>query len=290
MPRYNKRRYDDDEDDFLAKFISVFVILYILSLWYFYKTNRATFWHWLFYGIIIVVAIVALIVGFSQIKQKRAKQHVNKLSEQISAAGQNDYIDNFISRFGYEAKKNNGWSFRNYFFDWERINDLEKVLREKGIELKHNEEQKDIYAILRHYIQEREESLTRESIKKVPQKFTDLSGSGFEKLLYRLYQAMGYSVQLIGKSGDQGGDLITNKDGERTLIQAKCYRDWSTGNAAIQQVVGAMKFYDCNKATVITTTYFTAEAIALAKTNNTELISKAKLQELLMQYLQESWT
>ena len=101
---------------------------------------------------------------------------------------------------------------------------------------------------------------------------------------------MGYAVQHLGGTGDQGGDLIVNKDRERILIQAKCYRDWKVGNDAVQQVVGAMKYYDCPKTLVVTTsTTFTPAAIALAKANNTELISKDRLTEMLMQYLHESW-
>lgn len=88
----------------------------------------------------------------------------------------------------------------------------------------------------------------------------------------------------------RGGDLIANKDGERLLIQAKCYKDWSTGNEAVQQVVAAMKYYDCNRAAVITTSYFTPEAIVLAKVNNVELVPKQRLQEMLLKYLNESWS
>jgi restriction system protein len=101
---------------------------------------------------------------------------------------------------------------------------------------------------------------------------------------------MGYVVELIGRTGDQGGDLVANKDGERILIQAKCYRDWSVGNDAVQQVVGAMKIYDCNKTMVITTsTTFTPEAHALAMANKTDLISKNELSTMLLKYLGESW-
>lgn len=116
-----------------------------------------------------------------------------------------------------------------------------------------------------------------------------LSGTDFEKLLYRLFEKMGYAVEHIGKTGDQGGDLIANKNGERTLIQAKCYRDWSVGNAAVQQVAAAQKLYDCGKTMVVATSTFTNEAVQLAKANNTELIGKTRLQNLLLQYLGESW-
>jgi HJR/Mrr/RecB family endonuclease len=143
---------------------------------------------------------------------------------------------------------------------------------------------------LKAFIQDKEERLTRESIQKTPQQYSLLSGTDFERLLKRLFAAMGYEVQHIGQAGDQGGDLIANKGGERILIQAKCYRDWSVGNSAVQQAVAAMKFYDCNKAMVITTSEkFTKEAVSLAKANSIELVSKVRLSELLVSHLQEAW-
>lgn len=216
------------------------------------------------------------------------KKHIIKIHKEIKEKGLEQYIINFLNRFSFESNKIKGWTFRNRRIDWDRIHDLEKYLVEQDINLETGKEG-DIYIILKNYIQEKESKLTTESISKEAQSFTKLSGTEFEKLLYRLFEKMGYTVELIGKSGDQGGDLIANKNGGRVLIQAKCYRDWSTGNDAVQQVVGAMKYYDCNKAMVITTSYFTQEAIALAKANNTELISKTRLQELLLEHLQESW-
>ena len=147
------------------------------------------------------------------------------------------------------------------------------------------------FTLLRLFIQRKEEALARGSIQQTPHHLAQLSGADFENLLNRLFTAMGYQAQHIGKTGDQGGDLIANANGDRILIQAKCYRDWSVGNAAVQQAVAAMKYYDCNKTMVVTTSdAFTREATELAKAHGTELVSKARLSELLLTYLQESWT
>ncbi len=287
-----RRRYHYKEDDSWSRFITGIFGLYVLYLLVLWFTDKTKFLDWFIYGIVAVAVLIGGMVGFRKFRQKRKQDYLSSLLAQIREKGQGDYINNFINRFGHDGDRTRGksFAFRNYYFEWERINDLEKVLGEKEVELQHNDKQKDIFTILRYYIQNKEENLTRESIKKEPQRFAVLSGPDFEKLLYRLFGAMGYQVQSIGKSGDQGGDLIINKDGERILIQAKCYRDWSTGNAAVQQVVGAMKYYDCNKAMVVTTSRFTVEAIALAKANNTELVPKERLQELLVQYLKESWS
>jgi len=285
-----RRRYYSD-DDSLGQIIYLVSVLYFLYLLLEYFTNRANFWRWLFYGLAVVVILIGGIRGWRTLMSREKTRRLEELMKGIRDAGLEDYVKNFINRFGFEGKRGKGWEYRSHIFEWERIDDLEKILLEKEINLRHDEKQRDIFNILRYYIQEKEEKLTRESIHREPQKFASLTGTEFEKLLYRLFEAMGYSVEWIGKTGDQGGDLIANKEGERILIQAKCYRDWSTGNEAVQQVVGAMKYYDCNKTMVITTSgNFTPEAITLAKSNSTDLVSKKRLQELLLRYLKESWS
>lgn len=280
-----RRKYYYKDDDSLWQLISGIGVFYILYLVLQYFTNRTNFWRWVIYGIVAVIGFITIIFLWREVKYRLSQKHLNKILGNLRRVGQEEYLKNFINRFGFENTGSGGWSFRNRRFDWDRINDLKKILKETKV----TSNEKDIFVLLRFYIQGKEEKLTRESIRKEPQKFEILTGTEFEKLLYRLFEAMGYKVELTGKSGDQGGDLIANKQGERILVQAKCYRDWSTGNSAVQQVVGAMKYYDCNGAMVTTTSHFTKEAIALAKANKTELISKERLQELLMQFLGESW-
>lgn len=283
-----KRYYNEDVDS-LSRLISGAVVIYFLYLIYLYLTDRTNFWHWVIYGILALIILSVFVFLLRETKARLRQKYSDKILAALKNAGQEEYLKNFINRFGmvgFQTKFHEGWSFRNYKFEWDRINDFIKILEENKV----TSNEKDVFYLLRYYIQKKEEGLTRESILKVPQKFGSLSGSQFEGLLYRLFEARGYKVQPTGKSGDQGGDLIANRDGERLLIQAKCYRDWSTGNEAVQQVVAAMKFYDCNKAMVVTTSHFTNEAVALAQANKTELVSKARLQELLLQFLGESWS
>jgi HJR/Mrr/RecB family endonuclease len=289
MRRKYKKYYEDDPVNKIVETIFVIIIFYFVFLFFQFQTNRANFWRWSIYGIIFFLIIILLILAFRKMKFKIEENNKQSLLKQIRDANQEEGIINFINNFGFTGRKNNSWSFRNHFIEWDRINDLEKILKEKGIKLKMENKQKDVFTLLRYYIEKKEEKTTRESIKRDPQKFASLSGHDFENLIYRLFSAMHYSVERIGKTGDQGGDLIANKDGERTLIQAKCYKDWSTGNAAVQQAVAAKQHYNCNKAMVITTSYFTREAIELAGTTRTQLISKERLQEMLLKYLEESW-
>lgn len=259
-------------------------VLYLVSLYY---TDRQKFFRWMIYNILGVVVIVTtsiLLKRFiGKIKEREEIRKINKLK----SSGQEEYLKRFISNYGLEGARSKAhmWKFRNHVFDFDRINDLKKILKEKEAVIK----DEDVYDLLRFYIQEKEESVTRESIQYQPREFSRLSGEDFEGLLQRLFDAMGYKTQKIGHTGDQGGDLIANRGDERILIQAKCYRDWSVGNAAVQQVVGALKYYNCNQAKVITTSHFTTEAINLAKANNVDLVSKERLQDLLLNSLKESW-
>ena len=116
-----------------------------------------------------------------------------------------------------------------------------------------------------------------------PDGLRELGGRDFELLLGVLFLTMGLHVELTPYRGDQGADLVVvNENGERTAVQAKNYRD-PVGNSAIQEVLGGMRYYRCNKGLVVTTSQFTASARELvAARNDVELWDGNKLQELFV--------
>jgi restriction system protein len=149
--------------------------------------------------------------------------------------------------------------------------------------------------ILRERIDEREKEIVRkvieasdDSVQSKIFKFNKLTGTEFENLLARLYRKMGYQVELIGKVGDQGGDLRITRDGEIILVQAKKYSG-SVGNKAVQEAVAARSYYGCHRAAVVTTGVFTKEAVELAKSNDIELIDGEQLKKILLDNLKEIW-
>lgn len=97
-----------------------------------------------------------------------------------------------------------------------------------------------------------------------------LSGEEFENYLFNLFENLGYEVESTPASNDYGADLVIAKGAERTVVQAKRYSN-TVGISAIQEVVGAKNYYQANKCMVVTTNYFTTNAIELAKTSNVEL-------------------
>ncbi len=287
MARYYKKRYKKQEEDDMGKFISGVVIFFIICLVLAYNSGVSAFLTTLASEVILVILAIFGVEALKKSKANARKIKIENILSTIQKAGLEEYINNFISRFGLgQEKGKNVWTRRNYIISWDRINDLKNILYQKEIDFSSSE----VCMLLSSYIDKKEFDLTVNSIGAVTNSFSKLNGTEFENLLYRLYEVMGYSVLSNGKTGDQGGDLIATKNQERILIQAKCYKDWSVGNSAVQEAVAARNHYDCNKAMVITTSYFTKEATELAKTNKVELIAKDLLQKMLLDNLKESWS
>lgn len=98
---------------------------------------------------------------------------------------------------------------------------------------------------------------------------------------------MGYFAHKTQSVGDQGVDVIAENEKEKIAIQAKRYNNATVGNKAIQEVVAGMKFYNCNKAMVVTNSSFTVQAVELARVNNVELWDRKKLMNTMSLYAVE---
>jgi len=112
----------------------------------------------------------------------------------------------------------------------------------------------------------------------------EMSGSEFEDFLGRLFKAMGYEATVTKRSGDQGGDIIIQKFGEKTIVQAKRYSG-HVGNEAVQEAVASIKFYGADKGMVVTNSKFTESAQELARANRIELVDGKKLMSWVRRYL-----
>lgn len=100
-----------------------------------------------------------------------------------------------------------------------------------------------------------------------------LDGEDFEEYCKAMFEARGYKARTTPKSHDFGADLVMEKDGIVTVVQAKRYKG-IVGIAAVQQVIGSMKYYGADNCMVITTNYFTDAAKELARVNNVELYDR----------------
>lgn len=124
----------------------------------------------------------------------------------------------------------------------------------------------------------RERRLARSGISEIDQ----MDGLTFERRLAHLFSRRGYLVEQTRARGDYGADLVLEKDGARTVVQAK---RWSknVGVKAIQEAVAAKPIYRCDYAMVVTNRYFTEPAQRLAKANGVRLWNREELVRSLLE-------
>ena len=109
-----------------------------------------------------------------------------------------------------------------------------------------------------------------------------MSGEEFEELLLTHYINLGYTGKLTPETGDYGADLVLEKDNQRIVVQAKRWKS-VVGIEAVQQIIGAIKYYGAAKGMVITNSVFTENACELARVNSIELIDRKGLIEIMRQ-------
>lgn len=109
-----------------------------------------------------------------------------------------------------------------------------------------------------------------------------MSGHEFEAKLAITFRRLGYRAEVVGASGgDFGGDLVVSKDGTRTVVQAKCWKE-NVGVKAIQEAVAAKAMYRAQEAMVVTNSRFTKQAHELARKNRVKLWGRDELVVALL--------
>jgi len=107
-----------------------------------------------------------------------------------------------------------------------------------------------------------------------------MDGYQFEAYCAKLLRRNGFHrVEVTRGSGDQGIDILAYKKRKKYGIQCKCY-SYYLGNKAVQEAYAGMKFYECDKAVVLTNQYFTNSAVALAEKTDVLLWNRIILNEL----------
>jgi restriction system protein len=108
-----------------------------------------------------------------------------------------------------------------------------------------------------------------------------MDGKTFEKYLKVFFEKLGYKVERTKYVGDYGADLVATNNGVKTVIQAKRYKN-KVGIKAVQEAVASKGYYNCEKAMVVTNSYFTNQARTLASRNKVELWDKKVLVRNLL--------
>lgn len=111
----------------------------------------------------------------------------------------------------------------------------------------------------------------------------NMNGHDFERWCADLLRRSGFSnVTVTPGSGDQGVDVLANKDGKKYAIQCKRYSS-KLGNTPVQEVYTGKAVYNCQVAVVMTNNYFTAGAVAAAKATGVLLWDRDTLVKMSRQ-------
>ena len=97
-----------------------------------------------------------------------------------------------------------------------------------------------------------------------------MTGAQFENFTADLFRAMGYQAVVLGRTGDQGVDVIVNRRGERVAVQCKNHKK-PVGNRPVQEVYAGARHHRCVEACVVAPAGYTRGAIALASSTGVSL-------------------
>ena len=108
-----------------------------------------------------------------------------------------------------------------------------------------------------------------------------LDGHSFEYFCADMIKRLGYkNVKVTKASGDNGVDILATLNGCTYAFQCKRYSK-KVGVKAIQEVFSGSKYYNCQKAIVITTDYYTDQAIVTARKLGVILWDREFLKKML---------
>ena len=108
-----------------------------------------------------------------------------------------------------------------------------------------------------------------------------LDGPEFEVYVALLLEDNGFKhVALTKGSGDQGVDILAERNGKTYAIQCKNY-EGAVGNFAVQEAYTGAQFYGCDAAAVICPGEFTRGAKELAQSTGVLLWDGKKLSRMM---------
>jgi restriction system protein len=115
-------------------------------------------------------------------------------------------------------------------------------------------------------------------LKQSTDQIDTMSWQEFEIFVAKWLKHEGYDNVRITEYYDLGVDIIAKKDGITWGVQVKHYRNF-VGINAVRQVVPALNLYKCEKAMVVTNSYFSRPAKELAASLNCVLVEREQLRK-----------
>lgn len=101
----------------------------------------------------------------------------------------------------------------------------------------------------------------------------------YERKIANKLKELDFNARVTKGSGDQGADVLANKNGVKFAIQCKMHSK-PVGNKAVQEANTARDFYKCDYAVVVTNAGYTKSARQAANACNVILLNENQLDKL----------
>jgi restriction system protein len=112
-----------------------------------------------------------------------------------------------------------------------------------------------------------------------------LTAEGFEEFVAELFEALGYAVEAVGGTGDEGVDLRVSRGGLLGVVQCKYKSKSVVGSPELQKFLGTIHHTRSHKGFFVTTSTFSLAAEKFVAENPIELIDGPRLVELVKEAL-----
>ena len=112
-----------------------------------------------------------------------------------------------------------------------------------------------------------------------------LTPEGFEEFVGELFEALGYEVEVVGGTGDEGVDLRVRRKGLIGIVQCKYQSRGVVGSPDLQKFLGTIHHTRSHKGFFVTTRTFSLAAERFVADNPIELIDGPRLVELVREVI-----
>jgi restriction system protein len=110
-----------------------------------------------------------------------------------------------------------------------------------------------------------------------------LTPEGFEEFVGEVFEALGFEVEHVGGTGDEGVDIKVRRGGLNGIVQCKYHSRGVVGSPELQKFLGSIHHTKSHKGFFVTTRTFSLAADKFAAEHPIELIDGPRLVELVQE-------
>lgn len=121
--------------------------------------------------------------------------------------------------------------------------------------------------------------ISAESAKNLVYDAEKVTPKEYEVMCADILKNAGWDANITKASGDQGVDVVAEKNGKKIVFQCKRY-SYPVGNKAVQEALAGKSFYGADVAVVVSNQIFTSSAKELAQSTGVLLLHHEMLSDL----------